>query len=80
VQKDDPKMPARGLSLLLMVVGAILVFAVHVSVFGVSLYAVGSILMLVGAADALLSSMLWTSFAPFAPRETVIRRTPTTRW
>jgi hypothetical protein len=62
-------MPALSLSLLLIAVGAILAFAVNVSVSGVSLYAVGIILLIVGIVGALMSALFWTSFAPFARRD-----------
>lgn len=58
-------MPALGFSLFLIAVGAILAFAVNVSVSGVSLYAVGLILLAVGVIGTLLSMLFWTSFAPF---------------
>ena len=59
-------MPALGFSLFLIAVGAILAFAVNVSVSGVSLYTVGIILLVVGVIGALMSMLFWTSFAPFA--------------
>jgi len=58
-------MPALGLSLLLIAVGAILAFAVNVAVSGIDLYAVGIILLIVGIVGALMSMLFWTSFAPF---------------
>jgi hypothetical protein len=65
-------MPALGLSLFLIAVGAILAFAVNVSVSGVSIYAVGIILMIVGAVGLLLSLLFWTSFAPFGRHDTTV--------
>lgn len=62
-------MPALGFSLFLIAVGAILAFAVNVSVSGVSLYAVGLILLGVGVMGTLLSMLFWTSFAPFGHRD-----------
>ena len=59
-------MPALGFSLFLIAVGAILMFAINVSVSGVSLYTVGIILLIVGIIGALMSMLFWTSFAPFA--------------
>ncbi len=47
-----------GTSLLLITVGAVLRFAVHVSTRGVSVHTVGLILMIVGIAG-LLISILW---------------------
>lgn len=46
---------ALGTSLLLIAVGAILRFAVHVSTSGFSLHTIGVILMVVGAIGLLLS-------------------------
>ena len=46
---------AIGTSILLIAVGAVLRFAVHVSTSGVSLHTVGVILMVVGAIGLLLS-------------------------
>lgn len=63
-------MPALGFSLFLIAVGAVLAFAVNTSVSGVSIYAVGIILLIVGVIGALLSMLFWTSFAPFARHDT----------
>ncbi len=59
-------MPALGFSLFLIAVGAVLAFAVNASVSGVSIYAMGIILLIVGVLGALMSLLFWTSFAPFA--------------
>lgn len=61
-------MPALGFSLFLIAVGAILAFAVNVPMSGVSLYAVGIILLIVGLVGTLMSMLFWTSFAPFGRR------------
>lgn len=58
-------MPALGLSLFLLAVGAILAFAVNVTVTGLSIATVGVILMVVGFVGMMLSLLFWTSFAPF---------------
>ncbi len=58
-------MPALGTSLFLIAVGAILMFAINVTVSGVSLYTVGMILLIVGILGTVLSMLFWTSFAPF---------------
>ena len=58
-------MPALGFSLFLIAVGAILAFAVNVSVSEVDLYTVGIILLVVGIAGAVMSALFWTSWAPF---------------
>jgi hypothetical protein len=51
-----------GVSLLLIAVGAILVWAVDVTVSGVELVTVGWILLAVGAIGALLSLIFWSSW------------------
>ncbi len=54
-----------GVSLLLVAAGAILVWAVNVTVSGVELHTVGWILLAVGAAGALLSLIFWSSWGGF---------------
>jgi hypothetical protein len=61
-----------GVSLLLIAVGAILIWAVDVSISGVDLVAVGWILLAVGAIGALLSLVFWSSWGGFGRRETVV--------
>ena len=61
-------MPALGFSLFMVAVGAILAFAVQVSVRGIDIATVGIIFMVVGAVGVVLSLLFWTSFAPFASR------------
>lgn len=58
-----------GLSLFLMAVGAILVWAVEATVVGLDIVVVGVILMLVGSMGLVLSLLFWASFAPFARRD-----------
>jgi Domain of unknown function (DUF6458) len=67
-----------GISLLLVAAGAILIWAVDVTVSGVELTTVGWILLAVGAAGALLSLVFWSSWGGFAGpaegrRRTVVR-------
>jgi hypothetical protein len=70
-----------GISMLLIAAGAILVWAVNVTVSGVELVTVGWILLAVGAAGALLSLIFWSSWGGWgAPadggprgRRTVVR-------
>ena len=50
-----------GISLLLIAIGAILVWAVDVSVSGLDLSVVGWILLAVGVIGALLSMIFWSS-------------------
>ena len=51
-----------GVSLLLIAVGAILIWAVDASVSGVSIDAVGVILLVVGALGIVLSMIFWSSW------------------
>jgi hypothetical protein len=51
-----------GVSLFLIAVGAILTFAVHATVSGVSINTIGWILMIVGAVGILLSLLFWSSW------------------
>ena len=68
-------MPALGLSLLLVALGAILAFAVNATVSGLDIQVVGAILMIVGAVGVLASMLFWTSFAPYGNhRSDVVRR------
>lgn len=62
-------MPALGLSLVLIAVGAILAFALEWRTAGIDLAVVGIILMAVGALGAVLSMLFWTSFAPYGRRD-----------
>ena len=67
-----------GVSLLLIAAGAILVWAVDVTVSGLELVTVGWILLAVGAAGALLSLIFWSSLCGFGGpadgrRRTVVR-------
>lgn len=66
-----------GVSVFLLAVGAILAFAVDVTVQGLDLDTVGVILMIVGAIGLLLSALFLSSFSPYgrtgADRETVVR-------
>ncbi|MGH3052625.1 MAG: DUF6458 family protein [Gaiellaceae bacterium] len=51
-----------GVSLLLIAVGAILVWGLQSDVAGISEDAIGVILMVVGAAGLILSMMFWSSW------------------
>ena len=65
-----------GVSILLLALGAILTWAVNASVSGLSLQAVGVILMIVGGLGLVLSMLFWSSWGGFARRETVVREAP----
>jgi hypothetical protein len=63
-----------GVSLLLIAVGAILIWAVNAEVAGIDIDAVGVILLIVGALGVVLSMMFWSSWGGFGGRrETVVR-------
>ena len=63
-----------GVSLILVAVGAILTWAVTAEVSGVDLNTVGIILMVVGAAGALISLAFWSSWGGFGgSRDVVVR-------
>ncbi len=61
-----------GISIFLLVVGAILTFAVNVSASGFDINTVGIILMAAGILGLLLSLLFWSSFSPWSRRRTVI--------
>ena len=51
-----------GVSMLLIAAGAVLIWAVDVTVNGVTLVTIGWILLIVGAVGALLSLIFWSSW------------------
>ncbi|MBD0330300.1 MAG: hypothetical protein ICV64_09385 [Thermoleophilia bacterium] len=55
-------------SLILIAVGAVLVWAVSYELAGVNLDAIGWILLVVGAIGALLSLVFWSSWGGFGGR------------
>jgi len=57
-------------SIILLAAGAILAFAVDVTVSGVDLVAVGWILMVIGALGLVLSMIFWSSWGGFRSRTT----------
>jgi hypothetical protein len=57
-------------SIILLAAGAILAFAVDVTVSGVDLVAVGWILMVIGALGLVLSMIFWGSWGGFRSRTT----------
>ena len=67
-----------GVSLILIAVGAIITFAVHVSTSSAfNLHTIGIILMVVGAIGALLSMVFWSSWGGFGASRsdtTVVQR------
>jgi hypothetical protein len=63
-----------GVSIFLIAVGAILTWAVNVTVSGLELNTIGVILMIVGALGLVLSMIFWSSWGGFAGER---RRTTT---
>jgi hypothetical protein len=66
-----------GVSLILVAVGAILIWAVDVSTSGVNVQAVGVVLLIVGLVGGLISMIFWSSWAGpgyFTRRRTTYRR------
>ena len=61
-----------GVSIFLLVVGAILTFAVNVSTSGFNINTVGLILMAGGALGLLLSLLFWSSMSPWGRRRTIV--------
>jgi len=61
-----------GVSLILIAVGAILTWAVTAEVSGIDINTVGVILMVVGAAGALISLVFWSSWGGFGARDTTV--------
>jgi hypothetical protein len=52
-----------GVSLILIAVGAIMAWAIHVSTTGFNVNTIGYILLVVGIIGALLSLVFWSSWA-----------------
>ena len=65
-----------GFSLILIAVGAVITFAVHVSTSSAfNLHTIGIILLVVGGVGALLSVMFWSSWGGFGGTRTAGRTT-----
>jgi hypothetical protein len=62
-------MPALGISLILIAVGAILTFAVSTTVSGAALPTIGVILMIVGGLGILMAMLFLMSFSPWGTHE-----------
>ena len=60
-----------GASIFLLVIGAILTFAVNVTTEGFIINTVGIILMVAGVVGLLLSLLFWSSFSPYRRRRVV---------
>ena len=69
-----------GVSLILIAVGAVLAFAVHVTTSGFNVNTVGYILLVVGVVGGLISLAFWSSWGGVAGRRrTVIDEGPAPR-
>lgn len=70
-----------GVSLILIAVGAVLAFAVHVTTSGFNVNTVGYILLIVGVVGALISLIFWSSWGGVGGgrRRTVVDEGPVTQ-
>ncbi len=63
-----------GVGIFLMVLGAILAFAVETDVPGINANALGVIVMLIGLVAVLYSLLFWSSLTPWGRRRIIERR------
>jgi membrane-bound ClpP family serine protease len=63
-----------GVGIFLMVLGAILAFAIETDVPGINVNTLGVILMVTGAVVILYSLLFWSSLTPWGRRRVVARR------
>jgi hypothetical protein len=63
-----------GVGIFLMVLGAILAFAVETDVPGISVNALGVILLLIGLVAVVYSLMFWSTLTPWGRRRIDTRR------
>ena len=61
-----------GVSLILIAVGAVLAFAVHVTTSGLNVNTVGYILLVVGVVGALISLVFWSSWGGVGSRRRTV--------
>jgi len=61
-----------GVSLILIAVGAVLAFAVHVTTSGFNVNTVGYILLIVGVVGALISLVFWSSWGGVGGRRRTV--------
>jgi hypothetical protein len=61
-----------SVGLLLAAAGAVLIWAVNVSVSGVNIHTVGVILLIVGAVGVATSLFFWSSWGGFGGRDTAV--------
>ncbi|HEX9343172.1 MAG TPA: DUF6458 family protein [Actinomycetota bacterium] len=65
-----------GASIFLLVVGAILTFAVNATTHPINVNVIGVILMVTGAGGMLMSLLYWNSWSPWSRRRRVINPGP----
>ena len=63
-----------GVGIFLMVLGAILAFAVETDVPGVNVNSLGVILLLIGLVAVVYSLLFWSSLTPWGRRRILARR------
>jgi hypothetical protein len=63
-----------GVGIFLMVLGAILAFAVEATTPGINVHTLGIILLLTGLIAVLYSLLFWSNLSPWGRRRTVARR------
>jgi Domain of unknown function (DUF6458) len=63
-----------GVGIFLMVLGAILAFAVETDVPGINVNSLGVILLLIGLVAVVYSLLFWSSLTPWGRRRVVARR------
>ena len=63
-----------GVGIFLMVLGAILAFAVEATTPGINVHTLGFILLLTGLIAVLYSLLFWSDLSPWGRRRTVARR------
>jgi uncharacterized membrane protein YidH (DUF202 family) len=63
-----------GVGIFLLVLGAVLAFAVETDVPGINVNALGVIVMLIGLVAALYSLVFWSSLTPWGRRRVEARR------
>jgi len=60
-----------GVSIFLIALGAILIWAVNATVSGIELQTIGWILLIVGAIGAVMSMIFWSSWGGYRRRDVV---------
>jgi hypothetical protein len=63
-----------GVGIFLMVLGAIMAFAMEATTPGINVNVLGIILLLIGLVVVLYSLLLWRNLSPWSRRSIVVRR------